>query len=182
MTTDLQDRSAAATLNFVGSAYEYPGSAASAFYPLAPSRPNRKIDYADRYVPPAAKRVLGERGLAGINALLALPPRWDGHRALPVAEAAATKAMSVLLLVGDDESLAPQFFPLADGGVQLEWHAAGHCIEIEIDGAAECHVLAVDDKGVILLDQDDSQGDASGLWAQTAAVLDELSHRVRHLS
>lgn len=56
-----------------------------------------------------------------------LAPNWDGDGGLPVSRQHANRAINFLVrLIGS--SLAPvpvpDVVPLADGGVQLEWHTA----------------------------------------------------------
>lgn len=176
---------AAATSHAVGSAYGTSASSTSAFHSRSQrslAGRARKIDYANYYAPPSTKRVLGERGLAAINALLALGPGWDGFTARPVSDEAALAAMRALLAVGDDYSLTPQFFPLVDGGIQIEWHADGDSIEIEIDRAGDSHILAVNPAGEVVLDEDDGGRGASDAWKLAAERLQYLSDRVRHRS
>ncbi|MFI6282096.1 hypothetical protein [Streptomyces sp. NPDC050988] len=75
-----------------------------------------------------------------INKLLALPKGWDGHRAEPVTIEAGIAMLSVLFSVMERRSLQPQLFPLASGGIQVEWHVSGSSIEIEVaaDGHSGC--------------------------------------------
>ncbi|MEV7136728.1 hypothetical protein [Streptomyces tauricus] len=75
-----------------------------------------------------------------INKLLALPKGWDGYRAEPVTIEAGIAMVSVLFSVMDRRSLRPQLFPLANGGIQVEWHVGGSSIEIEVsaDGHSGC--------------------------------------------
>lgn len=46
---------------------------------------------------------------------------WDGHDGVPTRQEAISTA------------LAAHAVPMSDGGLQLEWHAGGANIEIEID-------------------------------------------------
>jgi hypothetical protein len=47
-----------------------------------------------------------------------------------------------------------QIVPLADGGVQLEWHAGGNDIEIEVDPIGEVHAFISMCDGSVLLNQE----------------------------
>jgi hypothetical protein len=88
-----------------------------------------------------------------INQLLELRAGWDGRRALPPTDDAVRSAIEVLFAVADDLSLAPQVFPLPDGGLQLEWHAR-ESVEIEIDGGGSAHLLTTDESGAIVINRE----------------------------
>lgn len=142
----------------------------------------RKLDYAWGYAPPSDRRVLGERGMARLNQLLQLPQGWDGHRAKPVTERAAIAAMGVLFAVANDRSLSPQVVPLPDGGIQLEWHAGGYSIEIEVNGSGGRHYLATRPDGDVVVDEEGDASRVADLPGLTAALLERLSGLVRSVS
>lgn len=157
-------------------------SSADAFHrPQVPGS-TRKIDYAPGFVPPAEQRVLGELGLARLNDLLDLPPGWDGSRARPVTDAAALSAMKTLFAVANDRSLAPQIVPLVDGGIQIEWHAGGFSIEIEVDGSGDAHYLAVNAAGQAVVDEEAATSRITDLPGLTGMLLEQLSGLVRRAS
>lgn len=56
-----------------------------------------------------------------INMLRELQPDWDGHRGRPPTEAALKTASNIVVV------------PLSYGGLQIEMHAGGMDIEIEIN-------------------------------------------------
>lgn len=141
--------------------------------------PRRVLDYSDAYVPPPHQRVLGERALAGISNLLNLPPAWDGRRALPIADRAAKSVLRATLMVADDSSLTPQYFPLPNGGIQVEWQAAGAGLEIECDPEGDCHVLAVNHSNEVVLEFARPSRDGSDDWARAARFLRDLGDLVR---
>jgi hypothetical protein len=87
-----------------------------------------------------------------LNALLRLRLGWDGYRAQPLSMDAVEAAVDVLFGMADDLSLPPQLFPLPDGGIQMEWHADGEDLEIEVDPAGSAHVLATDASGLVVVD------------------------------
>jgi hypothetical protein len=87
-----------------------------------------------------------------LNALLRLRLGWDGYRAQPLSMDAVEAAVDVLFGMADDLSLPPQLFPLPDGGIQMEWHADGEDLEIEVDPAGSAHVLASDASGLVVVD------------------------------
>lgn len=143
---------------------------------------SRKIDYVTSFVPPADRKVLGELALARLNDLLQLSRGWDGFRARPVTDAAAVTAIKTLFAVANDHSLAPQIVPLVDGGVQLEWHAGGFSIEIEVDGSGDAHYLAVNAEGEIVVDEEATTSRTIDLPELTGVLLERLSGLVRRAS
>lgn len=112
-----------------------------------------------------------------LNQLLALPEAWDGRRAQRVTPEAVEGVVTVLAIVMTDTSATPQLFPLADGGLQVEWHVAHNDIEIEVDAAGEAHVLAQTSEGVDVVD--DLVDDAGEVLSSTRAYLKVLSDRLR---
>ena len=157
-----------------------PARSGDAFY--APPRrqaPRRHIHYADNFSPRSTQLILGDRNLAVLNRLLALPERWDGFRARPVTETAAKGAMTALFEVAHDGSLSPQVVPLVDGGVQLEWHAGGYSLEIEIDALGTRHYFAVNDRGDIVLNADPAESEVENLPGLVERLLADLTDLVR---
>jgi len=112
-----------------------------------------------------------------INRLLSLDKKWDGHRARPVTDEAAGSTISIIFRLCDEISLPPQFFPLPDGGVQIEWHVDGASVEIEVDPMGAAHSLATDSSGSVLIDQEMDSPDLATMAAVRDAVR-RLSLRV----
>jgi hypothetical protein len=79
---------------------------------------------------------------AGLNSLLELRDGWDGRRARAITIPAVQSTVQVLAALMNEASAPPQFFPLPDGGIQVEWHVGGNDIEVEIDSGGEAHVIA----------------------------------------
>ncbi len=154
-------------------------SSGDAFYAPPRQATRWKIDYAEGFSPPATQVVLGERNLAILNRLLALPEGWDGFRAMPVTQIAAKVAMTALFEVAHDGSLSPQVVPLVDGGVQLEWHAGGYSLEIEIDALGTRHYFAVNDRGEIVLNAEPADAKVEDLLGLVERLLAELTDLVR---
>jgi hypothetical protein len=120
---------------------------------------------------------LGQWMESRLNDLLRLPDRWDGARAHRVTLEAASAATFAAFAVARDSKLSPQVFPLIDGGLQLEWHAAGLALEIEIDASGEGHVLAIDDNGAELIN-DEFSADPPLNVDKANNVLSQIAARV----
>lgn len=112
-----------------------------------------------------------------INFLLKLRAGWDGYRAEPLSVEAAKAGIEILFAIADDLALPPQLFPLLDGGIQLEWHAAGNDVEIEVDATGRAHTLATDAAGRIVVDEELEHDQGQGLHA-TRTALRRLSARL----
>jgi len=67
-----------------------------------------------------------------MNELLNLETDWDSYGAKPVSPDAAVAAIWFLGLVMQKESMMPFIVPMSSGNIQLEWHASGVDIEVEI--------------------------------------------------
>jgi hypothetical protein len=100
---------------------------------------------------PSRQNILLESALRRLILFRRLPPRWDGYRAKVITQEAVYSAAWILGAVLDDDSELPQFYPLPDGGIQIDWYADTQ-IEIEVDGAGEAHVLGVAANGDVLVE------------------------------
>ncbi len=87
-----------------------------------------------------------------INNLRELPEKWDGQYAQPVSVVAAQAAATITYLVSGDYAHLAQFFPLPNGGIQVEWFIDGNELEIEIDEMGSAYVTSVDNKGKLLFE------------------------------
>lgn len=85
-----------------------------------------------------------------LNRLIGLGDGWDGVRARVTTEQALRAVIRVLSALMGEESVPPQFFPLPDGGVQVEWLVGGNSIVIEVDAAGEAYVLATTDRDSVV--------------------------------
>lgn len=106
-----------------------------------------------------------------------LRPGWDGHRAMPITEEAVNGMVRFLADVLDEESEPPQFFPLPDGGIQIEWYADDD-IEIEIDGTGEAHALITAANGDTIVEGTFDPHEASDVVVKVARFLKTFSARV----
>jgi hypothetical protein len=116
-----------------------------------PSAPKRQI-FIQLSAAQGNLRWLADHVQNEVNAMLALGDGWDGHRAKPITEEAVGSTIGLVFALCDDLSLPPQFFPLPDGGVQIEWHVGGEAMEVEIDRSGDAHGLATDRAGAVIFD------------------------------
>jgi hypothetical protein len=75
-------------------------------------------------------------------ALSRLKKGWDGHSASPVNRDALEFAAQVIAAFMQPRVPAPAIVPLADGGVQIEWHRRGWDLEISVLGPNNIYVYA----------------------------------------
>ena len=68
---------------------------------------------------------------------------WDGHSAKPTSPACVGELLNCLELVMKSEGMPPTMTPLADGGMQAEWHKNGKSLEIVVssDDAPEYYLF-----------------------------------------
>lgn len=59
-------------------------------------------------------------------------PGWDSYRALPTNPQLVAKLLNILSDLMRGDFSPPQITPLADGGVQAEWHHGGQDLEIVV--------------------------------------------------
>ncbi len=134
------------------------------------------IDYSG--APDPRLRALFNHATQAINRVLELPDGWDGRRARRISPLAAESAVYVLAQLLDAHSAVPQVVPLPDGGLQLEWHAAGNSLEIEIDGEGTAYLLATDENGLEVVDATETYPYHSPDLAAARRFLAALSARV----
>jgi hypothetical protein len=115
---------------------------------------------------------------AELNALCALPERWDGHHAQPITGSAIEGTIQVLGALMDQTSPPPQLFPLPDGGIQAEWHIAGNKIEIEIEGNGDAYLLADRGDGSVVAEGAVTRDDPDGAVAAARDFLRGLASRL----
>ena len=128
---------------------------------------------------PVSQRLdrLGQTLAQELARLRSLREGWDGRRARPITLEALYGTILALAALLDEESVAPQFFPLPDGGVQFEWYAEDQ-IEIEVDRTGEAHVLATAANGDVLAEGVFDPQPPSELAATVAQLVKNLSARV----
>jgi hypothetical protein len=64
-------------------------------------------------------------------------PGWDSYKATPTTPFLVVRLLNILSGLMQDESRSPQITPLADGGVQAEWHHGGQDLEIVVPADQE---------------------------------------------
>jgi hypothetical protein len=82
----------------------------------------------DHNAPPWLYTVLGR-----IQCLMALRPNWDSYGSRSIDANAVSYALEFLRTSMPQEGKAPQIVPTSKGGLQLEWHANGIDLEVEVD-------------------------------------------------
>lgn len=113
-----------------------------------------------------------------LNRLFALPAGWDGFSADEVTVEAVAETVAVLASIVNESTVAPQFFPLADGGIQIEWHVGGNDIEIEINGAGSVYVLATRSTGETVADAEIRTSGDDAIMRSISGFANELSARL----
>lgn len=71
-----------------------------------------------------------------LGRVLNLPEGWDSYGAKKIDLACVASAIDILLQVMHDETPPPAVVPTSCGGLQLEWHALGMDLELEIRSPA----------------------------------------------
>jgi hypothetical protein len=110
-----------------------------------------------------------------LNRLWALPLHWDGRHAAQLTLAAAQGAVNMLGALLSPDGPPPQFFPLPDGGVQVEWLIADNSIEIEIEGDGSVQILAMNAAGELIAEGELTDPDSPEVVARARRFLEELA-------
>lgn len=97
--------------------------------------------HLDRNDPPWLYTVLGR-----IQHLMGLRPNWDSYGSRPIEPNSVNYALEFLRTSMPQEGKAPQIVPTSKGGLQLEWHANGIDLEVEVDPAGNV-MLSFDNDG-----------------------------------
>lgn len=132
----------------------------------APMREPRHLAFA--LTQPAA--IWLNDAIQQVSDLTALAPDWDSYGAKAVNADAAIDAVQLLLKIAYPEISAPSIVPLADGGLQLEWHRGG--IDVEI-------VLSDDEPGIYI---EDNNMEGETVEAPLSAAVSEIGRRISQLS
>ncbi len=119
------------------------------------------------------------RSLADLERIATRGRGWDGGDGLPLALDALGTAARLLVHLSRDDDLLPHLAPLPTGGVQLEWHVAGHSLEIEVDRRGRPHFLAVTAGGDVTLDEESAPGRIEHELERARHFLDDLAVLLR---
>lgn len=112
-----------------------------------------------------------------LQELYDLPVGWDGRRAPPSTKRAVEGTLRVLFAVMRPDSVTPHLVPLPDGGIQIEWHANGHDIEVEVEGDGDTGAWAQEPHGEVLDEQWGQRPSAADLHVVRSS-LDRLTAQV----
>jgi hypothetical protein len=75
--------------------------------------------------------------LGRLQYLISLRPNWDSYGARPIDPNAVIFALEFLRTSLPHDGKAPQIVPTSTGGLQLEWHANGVDLEVEVDPSGD---------------------------------------------
>jgi len=109
--------------------------------------------------------------------VLCLPAGWDSYGAPRIDRHAVSSALALLESAAPEEMPAPLVVPVSDGGVQLEWHAWGLDVELEVPPAATTAQLFFRDRRIVQ-EQEENQELGADLTALSTA-LKVLTERAR---
>lgn len=71
------------------------------------------------------------------NDVVSLPRGWDGYTGVPVSFTTAQFAAQMIERLWVPEVPTPSIIPGTDGSVQVEWHAGGYDVELDVLGPLE---------------------------------------------
>ncbi len=74
-----------------------------------------------------------------ISTLMRLPDNWDSYGSPRIRQAAAQRAVEVLIAAEAQDPPPPRIVPVSGGGLQIEWGAGVRELEVEMlpDGSIE---------------------------------------------
>jgi hypothetical protein len=109
--------------------------------------------------------------LARITELTGLQENWDGDGAPKVEAKWVAEAVVFLTQIAHPGIAEPSIVPLADGGLQIEWHRAG--VDVEV-------ALSEDDPGLYISDRDTGERTEHAVSAVDAVpTIEQLLERLR---
>lgn len=76
-----------------------------------------------------------------LQELLKLKPNWNSYGAQPIRPDVVRAVRDLLPDIVQQRTPRPTVVPTVRGGVQLEWHAGGIDLELEIEAPGQFHVL-----------------------------------------
>lgn len=93
-----------------------------------------------------------ENAITRLANLEGLSPGWDGNDGLPVGRVHANRAIRFLHRFMEERFPQPEIVPLADGGVQLEWHLPYGRMDFVTDTDSPEPILLFEPEGRVLLE------------------------------
>jgi hypothetical protein len=102
--------------------------------------------------------------------LYVLQASWDGADARPIPPDVLNMTQIVLRTLMRPTTLAPNVVPTVQGGIQLEWHARGLDVELEVLPTGRIEVL-VSDLGT----HEEAEGSLFSTFRALASAIDRLS-------
>jgi len=75
------------------------------------------------------------------RSFLDLPENWNSYRSKRIDETLLKDGLRLLSLVLTPRARTPSVVPTARGGLQIEWHAPDHDLEIEVRGLGHYRVF-----------------------------------------
>jgi hypothetical protein len=125
---------------------------ASDFISTAPTRKPMRVRLPEDL--PHCSTLSLMKAIQSLSRLRQLEPHWDGRSAETLTDDACETAVRLLVSLAIPAPPTAQIFPLTDGGVQLEWHAGGNDVEIEVDPIGEIHAFISMCDGSVVLNQE----------------------------
>jgi len=109
--------------------------------------------------------------ITALGETLTLPANWDSYSACRVNLECVETAFEGLCSVMRSDTLSPTVVPTVHGGVQLEWHARGIDLEIDISPTGRRYVSCVDRQG-----ETEWEGELSFNLGRLHEVMSRLSY------
>src|SRR2546428_9350746 len=79
-----------------------------------------------------------------LGAMFSLLPGWDTYNGKPITAESAEAAVGFMTRFLEPKTTAPWIVPLADGGLQLEWHENGVDLEVAFPATDNPELYALD--------------------------------------
>jgi hypothetical protein len=117
--------------------------------------------------PPAEIPSWTSDALAGIFSYLSLPVNWDSYGGLPLDQRHARTAWRFLEGFMTNDTPLPDFVPLADGGIQLEWEVDGDLLSFTVEDDVPPAVWVTT-----------STESREVPWAEVSSVMEEFRRRM----
>ncbi len=111
------------------------------------------------------------------NHLLSLPENWDTYGAKKININAVTNMVDILSKIMNSDMPMPSVVPTNTGNVQLEWHAKGIDLEIEVDSNKYVEVFFEDQNKVLDSWEDEFKFNPLNIPRHLNMVIEELSRR-----